>query len=426
MNMKGLYRTINSNIKVFTRSKEKDFQKFLVDAIFGILGSNSIRLASMSRVLEDQLNTNTRHIFKRLDRNLGQRDTLPIKNRVQGMQCAKVDENTLLYFDPSEVIKKYGKKFESLGYVADGSEDHKLKPGYPANVCVGLKEEEIIPLELNLYSYREEGFISENDEYLKPIDEIAHKTKMKGTFVLDRGFDRFAIIRHLMYLDVNFIIRMTEKRYYYPAGNLSQSYTRDELIKRFKEKSVRAYLDIRINKKLAKKCFNIKASKVELLGGKLDGPRHMWLVQVRVSKLMTLYLLTNIEDINRETLISVVQAYLNRWKVEEFIRFFKQQYEAEKFLVRDLGRIKNLFNLLFIALVILTRISELNLKFSKTRSMLIKHAKRVFKIPQKMKFFLYTIADGLAQILKLITKKVQRLIYRKPKNQLHFHFEAGK
>jgi len=426
MNMKGLYRTINSNIKVFTRSKEKVFQKFLIDAIFGILGSKSVRLSDLSKILEEQLNTNTRHIFKRLDRAIGKYDTYDVKNRVQGMQSAMVDENTLLYFDPTEVIKKYGKKFEAMSNVADGSDSRKLKNGYPVNVCIGVKGEEIIPLELNLYSYKEEGFISENDEVLQPIDGIAHRARMKGTFVLDRGFDRFAIIRHLMYLDVNFIIRMQETRHYYPVGYRLQSFTRHELIKRFTDKSVRAYLDIRVDKKLKKKCFSIKASRVELKSGKISGPRTMWLVQARASKLMTLYFLTNIQDITRETLISIVQAYLNRWKVEEFIRFFKQQYKAEKFLVRDLGRIKNLFNLLFIALVTLTRISELNMRFSRVRSLLIKHAKRTFKIPQKMKFFLYTIADGLAQVLKIITKKVQRLIYRKPKNQLHFTFEVGK
>lgn len=426
MNLKGLYRIITKNIKVFTRSKEKVFQKFLVDAIFGILGSKSIRLADLSRVLEKQLNTNTRYIFKRLDRAIGQYDTGVVKNRVQGMQSAMVDENTLLYFDPTEVIKKHGKKFEALCKVADGSDNRKLKDGYPVNVCIGIRGEEIIPLELNLYSTKEEAFLSENDEVLQPIDAIAHRAKMRGTFVLDRGFDRFAIIRHLMYLDVNFIIRMQETRHYYPAGYYLQSFPRDELIKRYTEKSVRAYLDIRVDKRLEKKCFSIKASRVELKSGKLSSPRTMWLIQARASKLMTLYFLTNIQDITRETLISIVQAYLNRWKVEEFIRFFKQQYKAEKFLVRDLGRIKNLFNLLFIATVILTRISELNLKFSRTRSMLIKHSKRVFKIPQKMKFFLYTIADGLAEVLKIITKKVQRLIYRKPKNQLNFDFGVEK
>jgi len=65
-------------------------------------------------------------------------------------------------------------------------------------------------------------------------------------------------------------------------------------------------------------------------------------------------------------------------EVVEFICFVKQLYKLEDFKVRSLGRIKNLFTLLFVALVALTRVSELDATFSKVKAMLIKYSKRVF------------------------------------------------
>lgn len=198
MNLKNIHNIISKNIKTFTKVKSRVFHKFLVDIVYGMLISKSVKISEMSRAIECRSETSTKHIYKRLDRNIGQHDVTEVKERVQGMQSELIDENTLIYFDPSEIVKKYGKKFEGMGKIVDGSNGRAKKNGYPINVCIGMKGDEIIPLELNLYAWKEEGFVSENDEYLKPIDAIAHKSKFKGTYVLDMGFDRFAIIRHLI------------------------------------------------------------------------------------------------------------------------------------------------------------------------------------------------------------------------------------
>jgi len=414
MNLKTLYHSITKNINLFSKTKSKVLEKFLVDAVYGILGGKSVHLSMMARTLEGRKETTAKYIYKRLNRAIGDYDTTEVKERVQGMQSGMVDENTLIYFDPTEVTKRYGKKFEQMGKIADGSDKHAIKSGYPVNVCIGLRGEEVIPLELNIYSPKEEQFQSENDELIKPIEAIAHRSGFKGKYVLDRGFDRFAIFRFLMGLSLMFIVRLKETRHFYPKGYHLQSFTREETIRKFTEKKVRVFLDIRVKKRLVKKCFSIRACRVELHSWHIDSDLDIWLIQAKASDALTLYLLTNIQEINEESLVSIVQAYLDRWKVEEFIRFVKQEYGMESFLVRDLGRIKNLFNLLFIAIVILTRISELNISFSRTRALLIKYAKRVFKIPQKMKFFLYTLADGLAHVLNIITEKTKRLLFKKP------------
>lgn len=77
----------------------------------------------------------------------------------------------------------------------------------------------------------------------------------------------------------------------------------------------------------------------------------------------------------------IVQDYLNRWKVEEYIRFIKQQYNAERFQVLSLGRIKNFFHLLYMA---------------------------------KDEVSLYSLADGLAEVLRISPKRVKQIWVRRP------------
>lgn len=422
MTLKELSARFDRTVAVFTRGQGQVLQKFLIDMVRGILKAQSVQLASIARALVCDHRTTARHLFKRLDRNLGFHDLTPIQESVQKKQVAMIDEETLIYFDPSDLIKPFAKKMEALSHVADGSDDHQIKSGYPLLACVALKENELLPLEWEPYSYRSEEFESENEVWLKPILSLSHRSKGKGTWVLDRGFDRFAIVRELSESALKFTIRMKEVRHYHLPGKPGQTYTREEVVN-FATVKAKAYLDLRIKKKLMKKLFALQAVPVELQGGKIDSPHPLYLVGAKTSGL-TLYLLTHRQEITPETLSQIVQDYLSRWKVEEFIRFVKQQYGAEKFLVRDLGRIKNLFHLLFISLVILTRMGEFPLKFSKTRALLIREAKRVFKIPQKMRFFLYTLAEGLSQLLKKLPKSITQLWKPPQKNQLKLALEG--
>lgn len=414
MTLKELSARLDRSVAVFTRCRSRVLQKFLIDMVRGILKAQSIQLASIARGLVPDHQTTARHLFKRLDRNLGDHDLRPIQRQVQQKQSAMIDDNTLIYFDPSDLIKPFAKKMEALSRVADGSDEHRVKNGYPLLACVALKAEELIPLEWEPYSYAAEGFESENEQWLDPIVTLAHQSKQKGTWVLDRGFDRFVIIRSLAEHQLALILRMQATRHYHLPGKYGQTYSREKIMA-FSTVRARAYLDLKVDRKLVKKLFTLEAVPVELTGGRIDSPHPLYLIKAQTKDLV-LFLLTHRLEINQESLSQIVQDYLSRWKVEEFIRFVKQQYGAEKFLVRDLGRIKNLFSLLFISLVILTRMGEFPLKFSKTRALLIREAKRVFKIPQKMRFFLYTLAEGLSQLLKKLPKSLTQLWRLLPKS----------
>lgn len=45
---------------------------------------------------------------------------------------------------------------------------------------------------------------------------------------------------------------------------------------------------------------------------------------------------------NKSDLIKIVSSYLSRWRIEEYFKFKKQQFNFEKLLVRSINSIKNL------------------------------------------------------------------------------------
>lgn len=422
MTLRKINATFISITKAFTRCKGKVLQKFLIDMIFGIISSKSLNLSEISRSLEKNSNTCSRHIHKRIDRHLGGHDLTQLKEEVQGKQCRLIDENTYIYFDPTDVIKPHGKRFELMSLVPDGSDEHKRKKGYPVTACVAIKDEELIPVDLDLGSHLETTFDSKNQRYLYHMDGINELSRGKGIFVLDREFDGFPVIRHLHERDINFVIRMTEQRHYYLEGDWRKTYKRHEIIDRYAQIITTAIFDIRNkkDKKIEKLEFTVKAVKVRLTTS-IDSDRSLTLIRAKSRKL-TMYLLTNLQDLSEESIAEIFQAYLNRWKVEEYIRFVKQQYGMEKFKVLSIARIRNLIQLLFISTVILARISELGIRFSKTRAVLINKAKRTYKVPQKLRFFLYLIADGLAYILRNFTKQIEVMADKVPKTQLPLPF----
>ena len=72
-----------------------------------------------------------------------------------------IPHNTVVHVDESEVIKPYGKKFEALGKVRDGSSpDHKIEKGYHVTEITALTQGNKQPVSLfsHIHSSREENF----------------------------------------------------------------------------------------------------------------------------------------------------------------------------------------------------------------------------------------------------------------------------
>ncbi|RCO04225.1 hypothetical protein DTX80_18385 [Bacilli bacterium] len=64
-------------------------------------------------------------------------------------------------------------------------------------------------------------------------------------------------------------------------------------------------------------------------------------------------LLTNKRIQKKAEVISVLKAYITRWRIEEMFRVQKQEFELENIRVRTLPRLKRMFLLLSIMVMLL-------------------------------------------------------------------------
>ena len=417
----------------FSRGLSRPEQKFLRDLVFGILHSRSALLSEVSRALSGEKSLRT--IYERLDLNLGRYDlTLPYI-RAQSKMLARVDESYLFIFDPSEIVKPFAEKMEGLALVRDASEKPRktknaagkmvelpvLKPGYPLRVAIAMSPAgDIIPVELSLYSYASEFFVSTNDENIQAMETLIHKTGLLPILVLDREFDSYSIIRHLASLRQRFIIRMKKNRKFRVAGapikSGSGTYTREEMCLNYAFLVAEKEITYSKRGKEQTYLFEIRASYVELLsetktsGTTRDEGDHeaLTLVQVKIKKESgepVICLLTNSRPKTPDELIRAAQSYLARWNIEEYIRFLKQHFSLEGFLVRDLGRIKNLVKATYIATVIIHLLTDRRSNFGfKTHHQLIEKSQPVSSPKKSRDFFLYAYGRGLANIVSLNRK----------------------
>lgn len=429
MQTSSIVSRIEAIIADFGRELSRPEQKFLRDLILGILCSKSSFLSEIARAIAPAKRVKT--VWKRLDYNLGRYDLSRAYERAQKRMLREVDETFLFIFDPSEVVKPFAKKMEGLTKVRDASEKPRLvrdiktnefkevpvlKPGYPLRVAVALSAQgNLVPVELQIYSSGSESFVSENDEYIQAIEPLIHQTKFAPLLILDREFDVFSIIRHLCALRQRFVIRVTTNRKYKLADATKNpdepNFTREEMTEKHSFLDCKAVITYSKSGVSQSKLFLFRAARVQLLQefkksdqirdhGDMDA---LTLVEMKIqseSGWPTIYLLTNSKPTTSEDVERVGRAYLARWNIEEYIRFLKQHYNLEGFLVRDLGRMKNLIKAIYIATTILHLLTDRrSLLGWRTHDVLILNAREVAKPKKSRDFFLYAYGRGLKQIV---------------------------
>ena len=416
-------------VEDFGRDLSRPEQKFLRDLVLGILCGRSCLVSEIARAIAKPKDLRT--VYDRLDINLGKYDLNRAYVRAQKEMLSKFEENFLLIFDPSEIAKPYGKKMEGLAKIRDASEQPRLvwdrqqnkfkrapvlKPGYPLRIAIGLAPNgDVIPLELSLYSAASEDFISGNDESLQAITSLLMRARTAPLLVLDREFDAYVIIRNLCELNFKFVIRIKSNRKYRLPGASSApnslTYTREEITENNAFLETKAAVTYTWKGLTETKLFEFKAARVQLLAEYKkeqairapDDLDLLTLIRMRIYKdegVPTLYLLSNTRPNTAEELERLGKAYIARWNIEEYIRFLKQHFKLEGFLVRDLGRMKNLMKAVYIATVIIHVLTDRNsARGSKTHHLLVENSLEV-RTPKKTRdFFLYAYGRGLAAIV---------------------------
>ena len=127
-------------------------------------------------------------------------------------------------------------------------------------------------------------------------------------------------------------------------------------------------------------------------------------------------LLTNRNIQSKEDVISVVMSYCSRWKIEEYFRFKKVEFEFEDFRVRSINRIDHLTFCLDLAITILTILIE---NQSDLYYQLISQGKKLKDDKSYLKF--YQLISGITVVLghkEMGIKSKENIEHRKHTKQL--------
>ena len=108
-------------------------------------------------------------------------------------------------------------------------------------------------------------------------------------------------------------------------------------------------------------------------------------------------LVSNIPIKSKEDVIKVVRCYLNRWRIEEYFKFKKQEYKFENFRVRTLKAINNLNRMLTYTIGLIGILSE---KINK-RDFVNKIIKESKSLKDKVYLRFYQLARGIYNILRM-------------------------
>lgn len=367
----------------------KSTQKFIMDMEYGISKSGSCLISEISRGLNE--NIKLQNTIERLCDNLAdlsEEETKIIKDNYYNEVKDLFPDEPIAIFDDSDIAKRYGKKFEDLDDVIDASSINKeIVKGY--HVCeavvLGKNEKQPISLYSEIYSCKSKNFISMNKYTNESIETVRNILKRKCNMIFDRGYDDNKIIDLVDKNNDYFVIRMDDNRTFLFKGKKKKCY--DVAVRRKGKIKMTLWFDDNEEYEVY-----ISHTRVTLPYNKKD---YELVIVYGLSEDRPLILLTNRSIKSKEDVIKIVRMYFYRWRVEEYFRAKKQEYEFENLRVRTLKSMNALNLFLTIHMGHMGKLIE-----SIDRKLLvIKIIERSKSLKNKVVVWISQMAKGMKEIL---------------------------
>ena len=190
----------------------KPLGKFVAQMLYGIQSSQDVKLSNIGRALGEEIPLIRTE--KRLSRNLKHAALeAELTRKLVEMASVRIQKDTVLALDLSDIRKEYARKMEHLATVWDGSTG-ETHPGYWLADVTGAEvhSSEIVPVCQKLFSTKAREFRSENAEILAVIDQANHPLNGRGIWTMDRGCDRKKLLEPLLDRGLRFVIRAVGDR----------------------------------------------------------------------------------------------------------------------------------------------------------------------------------------------------------------------
>ena len=388
-------REIVNFSKKISSGCSKPESKFIMDMIYGIAKSKDILLSSIASALDEK--TKKAYTIDRLSDNLSKDISPSVEENYIQLAMDNLRENPVFIVDDSDVTKPLGSKFEDLGIVRDGSSINKsYEKGYHVTEIVGLTKNMKQPISLytKIHSSTQKDFISANEVTLEGIEKVVkelNKREQKGIFINDRGYDNNLMFNYYYNKNQYFIIRLKENRKVY----CNHKWYKITTIRDSKKGKVKMKV---IFQGEEKECY-ISVIKVQITA------KAQWINLILVYGLgeTPMMLASNIPIKSKNDLIKITRNYIDRWKIEEYFRFKKQEYQFENFRVRTLKSINNLNKILTYTIGLIAMLSEKKGK-RKFVDTIIEESKSLRK---EVYLWFYQIARGIYNILTKVKSGIR-------------------
>lgn len=346
-NIIKLQGKFSKRVKKYSEGLTIPEHKALKDITKGVISSSSVIVRQIATSLHEKIGLDK--VCERLYRNLkNEKLGKVVSENLLKYNSAKATNDTYFIVDESDILKPESNKLEGLSRVRDGSTGKREKGYHLLNIASltdNGKNYSILPICSQLYSNIIEKDTSKNILEDRIIDITIHSNN-KGIFVFDRGYDSRKLITLLSNNENNYIIRSTGKRSFIEDNtevSFSSVVRQIKLKYEFKTSDNKTFncgtkrVKIRINPHKRKHPDVVEANLVVVRHGKKGG---------------LFYFLCNFNDstmTDYEIILKAVKGYRKRWKIEEFHRHIKQEFNWEKVQLMSYVGLKNINVILMVA-----------------------------------------------------------------------------
>ena len=409
-------RDLSNFSEKISKGLKRPQKKFVLQMLYGILEGNKVHLSEIARSLNEGISL--KKTIDRLSRNLSafkEKETV-LDNYISMAKNQVDEEHAVIVIDNSDITKPCSPKMEAISDVHDGSTG-EIRKGYLTVEAAVLSKGKKMPMPVyeKVFSSAEDGFISMTHENLCCLKSLSAHFGKNCIRTLDRGFDANEYYRYFLKNDEKFVIRTKKNRNVIyrnktqnimdVAGLYKGSYRLDFMDKRKKKTECGiSYIPVQLCE------FPDKELVLVVIYGFGKEP---------------MLLLTNLKITEKKKLCMIVtKGYLTRWRIEEYFKFKKQQFELEDLRVMSLQSIRNM-NLL--ATLAAGYIAVISAEKEDTIFMLeLKEcSKRIFNIP---KFIFYTLGYAIEHVLAGTRSGISCFLLKKEQSQqmtLAEYFEIG-
>ena len=389
-------------------------EKFVHQMIYGILAGNKLHLSEIARALKESITL--KKTIDRLSKNLHAFDGKDsVMHNYLGLVRQQVkDDYAVIIIDNSDIVKPASTKPEALSEIRDGSTG-EITQGYLTIEAAVLSEKGKMPLPVyeKVFSAAEKGFISETHENLCCLQSLTENFSSRCVRTLDRGFDANEYYRYFLKHGERFVIRAKKNRNVIYGG---QTCNIMDVALRYKG----AYrMDFKDKKGRTIRC---KMSCIPVRLCEFPS-RELVLAVVYGFGEEPMLLLSSLKMQEKKKLCHIItKVYLLRWRIEEYFRFKKQQFELEDLRIMSLQSIRNLNLLAMLAVGYISLATSVH-KDSIFLAEIKECSKRIYGMPQ---FVYYAIGYALERVLSMSRSGISSFLPPRVKSQQITLFEYFK